>query len=99
MPQEGPKGHQMDPKIIKNREKVLSGSALRRNLKKKNKNHRFSDPLNLEKLGFRLRAASILTFSVNHQKVIKIDQQTHHFGTFLAQNGSKTITGDQKKRH
>ena len=37
VPQEGPKGHQMDPKIIKNHEKVLSEGALRRDLKKERK--------------------------------------------------------------
>ena len=47
MPQEGPKGHQMDQKIVKNRE-VLSEGALRRNLKKEQKNIDFLTLQNLK---------------------------------------------------
>ena len=89
----------MDPKIIKNHEQVLSQGALRRNLKKVRKHNRFSDPLNLQKLGFRSRGASIFTFSAYHPKVTKIDQQTPHFGTFLAQNAPKSPQKGPSKNH
>jgi len=46
-----------------------------------------------------LRAASISTFPANRQKVTKIDQQTPHFGTILAQNAPKSTEKGSPKKH
>ena len=58
---------------------------------KRSENQGFSDPPKPQKLGFRSRAASILTFSANHQKVTKIEKQTPNVGTFFIKIHQKAL--------